>query len=108
MRNTLRNIIASAVIGASALGLAPKVKADTPIMSFSELCPPSGTNKTLKNYLEPDWSTGDNLMYRTDPNDPTGNSDVVVSKEGYRDPVTKKWVGEIGRASCRERVYVLV
>jgi hypothetical protein len=34
------------------------------------------------------------MTYRTDPNDPSGASDVVVSKEGYRDPVTKKWVGE--------------
>lgn len=92
MKNTLRNILASAVIGVSALGLASKVKADTPIMSFSELCyTGTGTSKALESFRGP---PADNMMYRTDPNDPTGASDVVVSKEGYRDTATGKWIGE--------------
>jgi len=90
MKKTLKNILASAVIVVSALGLASKVQADTPIMSFSELCyTGTGTSKALENFRGP---PRDQLLYRTDPNDPTGAKDVVVSSEGNWDAGFIKYV----------------
>jgi hypothetical protein len=72
--------------------------------NFYDFCYPRDNPKSVTSFLDFKTWTWDNLKYRTDPNDASGASDVVVSKEGYRGS-DGSWRGEIWDMAFLKRLY---
>ncbi len=72
--------------------------------NFKDLCSPWYQGKKTESFLDTKAKTFDNLMYRTDPNDASGASDVLVSKVGYMGS-DNNWNGEIWDMASLERFY---
>lgn len=97
MKKTLTNLVAGAIIGAGTL-FGSAQKAQALYVNFDQIARAynsGSSSKAIHSNRSSDWSYVENLRYRTDPNDPSGNSDIVVPKSGYRDSTTGNWIGEI-------------
>ncbi|HEV56356.1 MAG TPA: hypothetical protein ENN87_02520, partial [Phycisphaerales bacterium] len=99
-----QKLLTGAVIGAGLVGsVLSGEKAGAG--NFYDFCYPRDNPKSVISFLDSKQKIYDNLMYRTDPNDASGQSDVLVSKEGYYTDEGYTWVGEIWDMAFLKRLY---
>ncbi len=98
-----KQLLTGALIGAGLVGsVLSGSKAEAG--NFYDFCYPRDNPKKVESFLDQKSLTFDNLKYRTDPNDTSGASDVLVSKEGYEGS-DGSWKGEIWDMAFLKRLY---